>query len=90
MNTDKLCQSCAMPLNEKGSDLRGSEKDGSKSSKFCFHCYQNGEYVAPNMTIEEMIALGIDALEKSDGNFIKKFLLKKSYPMLVKQLERWR
>lgn len=90
MNTDKLCQSCAMPLNEKGLDVRGSEKDGSKSNKFCFHCYQNGEYVAPNMTVDEMIAIGIDASEKSDANFFKKFLLKKTYPMLVKQLERWR
>lgn len=90
MNTDKLCQSCAMPLNEKGVDLRGTELDGSKSTKYCIHCYQKGVFTMPSITLEGMIEKGIDGVEKSDANFLKKFLMKKSYPTLLKQLDRWK
>ncbi len=90
MNTDKLCQSCAMPLNEKGLDLRGTEAGGAKSDKFCVHCYRDGSYVEPNITIEEMTKKGIDGVEKSNANFFKKFLMRKSYPTLLRQLERWK
>lgn len=90
MNTDRLCQSCAMPLNEKGVDLRGNEADGTKSEKFCFHCYQNGKYVDPNITFDRMVEIGVEASNNSNANFFKKFLMKKSYPTLLKQLERWK
>lgn len=90
MNTDKLCQSCAMPLNDKGTDFRGTEKDGSKSDKFCAHCYRNGAYIEPNLPFEDMVTRGIDGMEKSNANFFKKFLMRKSYPTLLKQLERWK
>ncbi len=90
MNTDKLCQSCAMPLNEKGVDLRGTESDGTKAEKFCVHCYRDGKYVNPSITFEEMVKTGVDAVEQSEANFFKKFLMRKSYPTLLKQLERWK
>ncbi|NDE48098.1 MAG: hypothetical protein EB019_03895, partial [Actinobacteria bacterium] len=36
----KQCQSCGMPLQtEKSGDCRGSEKNGSKSEKWCQLCY---------------------------------------------------
>lgn len=89
MNTDKLCQSCAMPLNEKGMDLRGTEKDGSKSEQYCVHCYRNGKYVEPNLSFDDMVKRGIEGMEKSGANFFKKFLMRKSYPTLLKQLKRW-
>lgn len=90
MNTDKLCQSCAMPLNEKGMDLRGTEQNGEKSNKFCVHCYRNGSYVEPDISLEKMIEKGILGVEQSDANFLKKFLIRKSYPILLKQLDRWK
>jgi len=39
----KFCQSCAMPL-DKDPQGGGTEKDGSKSKKYCFYCYQNGDF----------------------------------------------
>lgn len=33
--------------------LYGTEKDGSKSNDYCGYCYENGEFVKPNETMEE-------------------------------------
>ncbi|WP_307428899.1 zinc ribbon domain-containing protein [Bacillus sp. V2I10] len=40
LETYKNCQSCGMPLyrDEHGG---GTEANGTKSSKYCSHCYQN-------------------------------------------------
>lgn len=53
MTTYKSCQSCGMPLakDELGG---GTEKDATKSSMYCSHCYMNGEFTLPNLTVEEM------------------------------------
>lgn len=49
----KNCQSCGMPLSrdEKGG---GSEADGSKSLKYCSHCYANGQFTLPDITMDGM------------------------------------
>lgn len=47
----ELCQSCGMPLTD---EVRGTEKDGSKSAEYCTYCYQNGAFAA-DCTMEEMI-----------------------------------
>ncbi|WP_410513523.1 zinc ribbon domain-containing protein [Paenibacillus sp. BR2-3] len=49
----KNCQSCGMPL-ARDEQRGGSEKDGSKSKKYCSHCYQNGEFTLPDLTQEQM------------------------------------
>jgi hypothetical protein len=51
----KNCQSCGMPLkrDEQGG---GTNADGSKSTAFCSHCFQRGEFVLANLTAEEMQA----------------------------------
>ncbi len=36
---EKFCQSCSMPLELHGQDVRGSEKDGSQSQIYCSYCY---------------------------------------------------
>ena len=41
-----------MPLNEV--DLQGTEKDGSKSHEYCIYCYQQGKFINPDMTLEQM------------------------------------
>ena len=42
-----------MPLkrDEKGG---GSNADGSRSTIYCSHCYENGEFLQPNLTVEQM------------------------------------
>jgi hypothetical protein len=53
MQSNKNCQSCGMPLS-KDELGGGTEIDGTKSSKFCSHCYQNGVFTEPSITMEEM------------------------------------
>lgn len=47
------CQSCGMPLS-KDAQGGGTEKDGKRSSAFCSHCYQQGQYTEPYLTVEQM------------------------------------
>lgn len=51
------CQSCGMPL---GDGFFGTEKDQSETQEFCKFCYQDGEYVQPDTTVEAMIQMSVD------------------------------
>ncbi len=83
---EKFCQSCAMPLDESN---KGKEKDGSSSFIYCNLCYDKGNFINENITYEEMLELGIKGIESSNGNKIKKIIMKKSYPFLLKKCKRW-
>jgi|SRR5579872_1615356 len=52
MEAYNFCQSCGMPMDPE--DCRGTEQDGTKSTKYCKFCYRNGEFVDPGMTLEHM------------------------------------
>ncbi|MFH0395591.1 zinc ribbon domain-containing protein [Streptococcus sp. A34] len=82
--------SCAMPLNLHGLDVRGSEKDGTKSSIYCSYCYVNGRFVEPDISFEEMLAKGKTAISNGQGNALVKWLMKASYPMMLKKTKRWK
>ncbi len=43
----KNCQSCGMPLkrDEQGG---GTNAEGSRSTVYCSHCYQRGQFVSPD------------------------------------------
>jgi hypothetical protein len=49
----KNCQSCGMPMkrDEKGG---GANADGTRSTMYCSHCYQNGQFVLPDISVTEM------------------------------------
>ncbi|QYZ78852.1 transcriptional regulator [Methanofollis formosanus] len=49
---DPFCQSCGMPMRNPGD--HGTEEDGSPSEDYCVHCYQQGSFVDPDITMEEM------------------------------------
>lgn len=52
MQNETCCQSCGITMNEAG--LWGTEANGLSSEKYCKHCYQNGAFVLPGITLEEM------------------------------------
>ena len=55
ISTYKSCQSCGMPL--KRDELGGgTETDGSRNTRYCSHCYQNGRFVQPDLTVDGMQA----------------------------------
>ena len=51
--TYKNCQSCGMPMSR---DVRGggTNADGSKSTMYCSHCFANGGFTSPDLTVEQM------------------------------------
>lgn len=50
-NYNKICQSCGMPFNGEES---GTEKNGDLSLTYCKHCYQDGEFTNPALTMPGM------------------------------------
>lgn len=62
MEPKLICQSCTMPLDDINN--RGTEKDGTKSSEYCKYCYQQGSFVNPEMTFEEMKEIVITQMRK--------------------------
>jgi hypothetical protein len=81
----KNCQSCGMPMkrDEKGG---GTNADGSLSAMYCSKCYENGNFTAPGMTVEEMQALVKNKLKEFGfPGFIAGWFTKG-----IPKLERWK
>ena len=57
------CQSCGMPL-KRDQNGGGSEKDGALSVMYCSSCYQGGDFVQPDMSMEEMQRRVDDVLKR--------------------------
>lgn len=53
-----------MPLN--GTDLYGTEKDGSKSSDYCIYCYKDGSFTNPDLTLEQMMHRVTNKMDAAD------------------------
>ena len=53
MRKERICQSCAMPLDEKG-ELWGREANGALNADYCKYCYDHGGFTS-DVTMEEMI-----------------------------------
>ena len=85
MKTYKNCQSCGMPL-KKDPYGGGTEKDGSKSNKYCSYCYENGEFTNPDMTVEEMKILVKGKLKEMGFPGFIAGMFTKGIP----KLERWK
>lgn len=49
----KNCQSCGMPI-KKDKKGGGTNADGSKSTMYCSLCYENGKFISPDMTVQQM------------------------------------
>lgn len=81
----KNCQSCGMPM-KKDPAGGGTNADGTKSGRYCSHCYQNGVFTAPDWTVEKMQEFCKGKLkEMGFPGFIAGFLTKG-----IPKLERWK
>ena len=49
---EKICQSCAMTLNEE--KYNGTNNDGSKNEDYCIFCFNEGKFTY-EITMNEMI-----------------------------------
>lgn len=48
-----FCQSCSMPL-AKPEDF-GTDPQGFRINDYCHHCFANGNFTEPKITMQEMI-----------------------------------
>lgn len=53
MPLDYYCQCCSMPITEPS--LHGTEADGSASDHYCKWCYQDGDFTAKGVDMDEFI-----------------------------------
>jgi len=83
--TNKFCQSCGMPMkkDEKGG---GTNTDGTKSLKYCSHCFQEGKFTLPDYTAKQMQQL-VKGKMKEMGfpGFLSGF-----FTYGIPRLERWK
>ncbi len=84
MNNKTFCQSCGMPLDDE--NLLGTEKDGTNTHEYCTYCYQQGKFINPDMTLDEMHSLVKNIMEeKKFPEWIIEAGLKE-----LPNLKRWR
>jgi hypothetical protein len=81
----KNCQSCGMPF-KRDPQGGGSNADGTKSTVFCSHCYQQGKFTQPSITVEEMKTLVKGKLKEFGFPGIVAGLFTRNIP----KLERWK
>ncbi|MBA3925505.1 zinc ribbon domain-containing protein [Listeria rustica] len=83
------CQSCGMPMDKP--ELFGTEKDGTRSEKYCLKCYEMGQWKNPDATFDEFYEISLKGFQESDMSKVGKFFLNKMYTKkFLKKLERWR
>jgi hypothetical protein len=79
-----FCQSCGMPLSR---DVRGggTNADGSPSTDYCSHCYQEGRFTEPSISVEQMMT---KVEGKLHGMHIPGFLARR-LTRNIPTLDRW-
>ncbi len=86
MPLDYYCQCCSMPIPDP--TLHGTEADGSTSEHYCKWCYQNGDFTAKDVDMDEFIEataqLEADALGVSREEAVSLMAT------LLPHLDRWR
>ncbi len=82
---EKYCQSCGIPMN-KDPECGGTNIDGSKNKKYCSYCFRNGQFVQPDLSVEEMQSFCMEKMDELGIPPFKGWLFARSLP----RLERWR
>ncbi len=86
MKTNKICQSCGMPMS-KDPKNGGTEKDGSKSNKYCSYCYQNGNFTNPEIDTPQKMQ--VFCIQKMREQGLPKFIAW-IFTRGIPKLERWK
>ena len=64
----------------------GTEKDGTKSTMYCSHCYRQGTFTLPNITIEQMQERVKGKIKEAGFPLFMGWFFARNVP----KLERWR
>ena len=79
-----VCQSCSMPL-QRPEDF-GTNKDGSRNQEYCHYCFQNGAFVNPGSSMQEVIDISAAAMRKMN---MPEALIEQT-KQYIPTLKRWR
>jgi hypothetical protein len=79
-----FCQSCGMPLS-KDALGGGTNSDGSRSVEYCSHCYRDGRFTEPALSVDEMM---VKVEGKLRAMHIPGFLARR-VTRNIPQLRRW-
>jgi len=81
----KHCQSCGMPM-KRDALGGGTNIDGSKSLRYCSHCFQSGGFTCTNINAQQMQAFCIEKMvEMKIPRLFVRF-----FARTIPRLERWR
>ena len=58
-----FCQSCSMPLS-KPEDF-GTDQAGFRVNDYCTHCYANGAFTDPGISMQDMLDRSVDAMDQA-------------------------
>jgi len=67
-------------------ELLGTEKDGSKNREYCKYCYQDGSFVNPEMSLDEMTSFISKKMKEMNINEAITNIAVNSLP----HLKRWK
>lgn len=82
--TQHVCQSCGMTLGSEES--YGTNGAGKKIVDYCKYCYENGEFIQPNLTLDEMVEICVPFMVE-DG--MKEQAARTMMRNYLPQLKRW-
>ncbi len=81
----RTCQSCGMPL-RRDAQGGGTNADGSRSDRYCSHCFVGGAFTLPHISAAEMQERATGKLrEMGFPGFVARFLTRN-----IPRLERWK
>ncbi len=86
MPMEYYCQCCSMPIPQP--ELHGTESDGSPSESYCKYCYQQGDFTAKGVDMDEFIEA--TAQMEADAMDISREEAVSLMATLLPHLERWR
>ena len=84
MKTNKMCQSCGMPMN-KDPQGGGTNADGSVNTLYCSYCYQNGAFTFEG-SVKDFQELCRKMMVESGHSRFTSWLFTRN----MKRLNRWK
>lgn len=86
MPIEYYCQCCSMPIVDPA--LHGSEADGSVSEAYCKWCYQDGDFTAQGVDMDEFIEATAEMEAKALGVSREEAI--SLMATLLPHLDRWK
>ena len=86
MPAEYYCQCCSMPIPDES--LHGTEADGSPSDHYCKWCYQEGDFTAKGVDMDEFIEA--TAQMEADAMGISREEAVSLMATLLPHLDRWK